>query len=257
MSFIIVNGCKLYFEVKGQGTPILFIHPPLLTHLNFENQMRELSKEFQVITFDIRGHGRSSYSEQPLNYPLISDDMKQLLNHLAIQKAFICGYSTGGTIALEFLLSHSDRALGGILISGLSEVSDWVLKGKIKAATILTKFKALSLLAMYVSLSNSNTKSSFHEMVKEEKKGTPKNIKEYYQYSLSYHCTNNLGNIKKPILLVFGKKDKGFYRYARLLHERLPNNELRWIQNGKHQLPTHSAGQLNWIMKQFIKKHVE
>lgn len=255
MPFIMANGCRIYFTIQGQGTPILFIHPPVLTHLNFENQMKELSKEFQVITFDIRGHGRSSFSKQPLTYPLIAEDMKHLLDHLNIQKAFICGYSTGGTIALEFLLSNSDRASGGILISGMSEVSDWALKNKIRVAITLAKLKALSALALYITLSNSNSKSSFWNMVKEEQKGNAQNIEEYYRYSLSYNCTNKLKNINSPILLIYGQKDQGFHRYAKLLHEKLPQNELIWIQDVKHQLPTKAAFQLNSLLKQFISTY--
>ncbi|MDQ0200277.1 alpha/beta fold hydrolase [Neobacillus ginsengisoli] len=256
MPFIMADDCEIYFTVQGQGTPILFIHPPLLTHFNFENQMKELSRDFQVITFDIRGHGRSSFSKQHLTYPLIAEDMKHLLDHLKIQKAFICGYSTGGTIALEFLLSNPDRASGGILISGMSEVSDWVLRNKIRVAITLTKLKGLSALALFIAWTNS-TKSSFWKMVKEEQKGNAQNIEEYYQYSLSYNCTNKLKNINKPILLIYGQKDQGFHRYAKLLHEKLPQNELIWIQDVKHQLPTKAAFLLNSQIKQFIYTYKE
>ncbi|WP_391558675.1 alpha/beta fold hydrolase [Robertmurraya sp.] len=257
MAFIMVNGCRLYFTVQGQGTPILFIHPPVLTHFNFKYQVEELSKYFQVITFDIRGHGRSAFSKQPLTYPLIVEDMKQLLNHLEIQKAFICGYSTGGSIVLEFLLSQADRAWGGIVISGMSEVSDWFLKNKIVLGITLAKSKALLALALSTSWTNTNTKSSFWKMVREEQKGNTQNIEEYYRYSLSYNCTNQLGKIETPVLLIYGQKDKGFYRYAKLMHAKLPNNELKWIENVKHQIPTKAAFELNDLMKQFIYTHKE
>lgn len=252
MPFFMVNGCKLYYTVQGQGTPILFVHPPLLTHFNFVNQMKELSKYFQIITFDIRGHGRSSFSKQPLTYPLIAEDMKQLLDHLEIQKAFICGYSTGGSIALEFFLSHADRAYGGILISGLSEISDQPLINKINIAITLIKLKATSLLSLYIFGTNMNTRSSFWKMVKEGRKGSPKNIEQYYRYSLTYNCTNQLEKIKTPALLVYGLKDQGFFRYAQLLYEKLPHNELKWIRDVKHQIPTKAAVELNGLIKQFV-----
>ena len=127
-----VDGISLYYTVKGKGIPIVFIHPPVLTCVNFKYQVEELSREFQVITFDIRGHGRSQYSEQPLTYPLIARDIKQLLDHLKIKKAFICGYSTGGSIVLEYLLHSADRSLGGIVISGMSQVSTKYLKKKFR-----------------------------------------------------------------------------------------------------------------------------
>lgn len=257
MPYIMVNGCSLYFTVQGQGTPLLFIHPPVLTHFNFEYQMKELPRYFQVITFDIRGHGKSSYSKQPLTYSLIAEDMKHILDHLKIQKAFICGYSTGGTIALEFLLSEADRASGGIVISGMSEVSDRSLRSKIVLAITLAKLKALSALAFSTAWTNTNTKSSFWKMFKEERKGTAQNIEEYYQSCLSYNCTNKLETIKSPILLTYGQKDQGFYRYAQLLHDKLPRSELIWIQHAKHQLPTMAALELNGLIKQFINTHTE
>ena len=112
MPMLDLDGISLYYTVKGKGIPIVFIHPPVLTSVNFKYQMDELSKKFKVITFDIRGHGRSKYSKQAITYQLIVEDIKHLLDHLEVKKAFICGYSTGGSISLEFLLSHGDRALG-------------------------------------------------------------------------------------------------------------------------------------------------
>jgi pimeloyl-ACP methyl ester carboxylesterase len=257
MAFIMVNDCKLYFTVQGQGTPIVFIHPPVLTHLNFEYQMKELSKYFRVITFDIRGHGRSSFSKQPLTYPLIAKDIEQLLDHLKIQKAFICGYSTGGTIALEFLLSKADRAWGGIVISGMSEISDWFLKNKVVLGITLSKLKAISALALSISWTNTNTKSSFWKLFKEERKGTAQNMEEYYRYSLTYNCTNNLEKIKSPILLIYGQKDQAFHRYAKLLYDQLPQSDLKWIPEVKHQLPTKAAFEINGLIKEFINMNKE
>jgi Predicted hydrolases or acyltransferases (alpha/beta hydrolase superfamily) len=250
--FFKVNGCRLYYTVQGQGTPILFIHPPLLTHFNFVSQTKKLSKSFQIITFDIRGHGRSSYSRQPLTYPLIAEDMKELLDHLKIQRAFICGYSTGGSIALEFFLSHPDRAYGEILISGLSEITDRSLIIKLNIATTLIRFKIMPLLSLFIFGSNMNTISSFWKVMREGRKGSSQNIEQYYRYSLTYNCTNQLEKIKTPVLLVYGLKDQGFFRYAQLLHEKLPHNELKWIRDVKHQIPTKAADELNDLIKQFI-----
>jgi len=257
MSYITVNGCQIYYTVHGEGTPLLFIHPPVLTHINFQYQIEELSKYFQVIAFDIRGHGRSAYSKEPLTYPLIVSDMKHILDHLEIEKAFICGYSTGGTIALEFLLSHADRASGAIIISGMSEVSDWMLKSEISMGVALAKTKAVTALALSISWSNSTTRALYREMVREAQKGNAKNMEEYFRYSLSYHCTNQLGEIHHPVLLVYGQKDHLFKRYAKLLHNKLPHNQLSWIQHAKHQIPTKSAFKLNELMKQFLYSHQE
>jgi pimeloyl-ACP methyl ester carboxylesterase len=252
MPMVDLGGINMYYSVKGEGTPIVFIHPPLLTSANFRYQIDELSQNFKVITFDIRGHGRSSYSVQPITYPLIVEDIKRLLDHLRIPKAFLGGYSTGGSIVLEFLLTFPDRSLGGIVISGMSEVGDWYLKNRISLAGILSKAGCIRFLASAVTWGNSNTKETFQELLIEAVKGNARNIEQYYRYSLHYNCTNRLTSIDLPILLVYGTKDKSFYGYANLLHEKLPFNNLKFLRNEKHQLPTKAAKDLNQLINQFI-----
>ena len=257
MPMLDVGGSNLYYTVKGKGIPIVFIHPPVLTCVNFKYQIEELSQKFKVIVFDIRGHGRSQYSRQPITYSLIATDIRHLLDHLKVEKAFICGYSTGSSVALEFLLTFTERALGGILIGGMSEVGDGYLKNKISLGVKLAKTKAVSCLALSISWSNSNTYKLFRKMFKEAQKGSAKNFEQYYRYSLHYNCTNQLKNIKLPVLLVYGKKDKPFYDHAKLLHEKLPCNELKFIGNVKHQIPTKAAKDLNEMIKQFAFIHTE
>lgn len=256
MPMLNVGESNLFFTVKGHGIPIVFIHPPLLTSVNFQYQMEELSQHFQVIIFDIRGHGKSEYSSKPITYPLIVHDIKQLLNHIGVNKAFICGYSTGASIALEFLLTTPERALGGIVISGMSEVSDWLLKQRISLAIRLAKSRTVPILAWSICRSNSNTKKLFKKMKQDAKRGDTENIRQYYQYSLNYNCTNQLRNIKVPIILIYGKKDKSFRRYASILHKKLPCNELKMIENLDHRIPTKAASEVNKIISHFIKNRV-
>lgn len=252
MPMLKLNDTNLYYSVQGNGIPIVFIHPPVLTSVNFKYQIEELSKFFKVISFDIRGHGSSQFSPQPITYPLIAQDICCVLDHLQIKQVYICGYSTGGSVVLEFLQAFANRALGGIVISGMSEVKDQHLNNKITLGMNLAKAGAVSILAWSVSWSNSNTKRLFIEMFKAARRGNAKNIEQYYQYSLQYNCTDQLAYMNLPILVVYGKKDKAFSYYANLLHEKLPYSELLGIDHVKHQIPTKAARCLNESIKTFI-----
>lgn len=255
MSVINIEEVNLYYHVQGKGIPIVFIHPPLLTSMNFIYQVNELSNHFKVIVFDIRGHGNSSFSEKALTYPLISHDIKQLLDYLKIDKAFICGYSTGGSIALDFLLTYPKRSLGGILIGAMSEVKDPSLKNRITLGVKLAKWKAHKALALSVSFTNSNTGQLFKDLYINATKGKAQNIEQYYRYSLHYNCTDRLDQINFPVLLLYGEKNKAFHRYAHLLHEKLPVNDFILIGEMKHQLPTKAAVEVNDFIKQFVSTH--
>ncbi|QSO48257.1 alpha/beta fold hydrolase [Alicyclobacillus mengziensis] len=256
MSTMTVNGVSLYYVVKGQGIPIILIHPPVLTSISFAAQLRELSQECQTIAFDIRGHGKSQESAKPVTYPLIASDMKELMSGLGIEKAFLCGYSTGGSIVLEFLLRYPERAYGGIIVSGISEVHDLRLKTRMLLGMVVAKLGAMRTLALSLAWSNSE-RSMFWKTFQDAKKGNNQNAAEYYRYSLTYNCTDQLSEIKSPVLLVYGDKDKGFHSYGQLLHRLLPHNEFVYIRDVKHQIPSKAATAFHEVVKKFIDSPCE
>jgi len=248
-----INGTMLYYEVSGQGIPIVFIHPPLLTSANFKYQQAHLSDQFQIITFDIRGHGRSQASSVPITYELIVQDIIRLLDHLQIHKAYVCGYSTGGGVALRAMLDYPDRFAGGILISAMSEVSDIVLRSRIQIAIGLSAWQpTLRLLMWGISWGNSDQVHTFRDLLKDSRRGTMRNIHEYYRYSLSYNCTNQLARISSPVLLLYGAKDKGFTKYRKILQQHLREWKLMILQQEKHQLPTKAAEEICQAIKTWI-----
>ncbi|MGM9925700.1 MAG: alpha/beta fold hydrolase [Bacillus sp. (in: firmicutes)] len=255
MPMLDVEGCSLHYTVKGEGIPIVFIHPPLLTSANFMYQLQGLSEKYKVITFDIRGHGKSGYSKLPITYSLIVEDLTRILDCLGIKKAYICGYSTGGSIALEFLLAKAGRALGGIVASGMPQVKDLYLKQRISFAARLAKPRIIPLLSLAITWGNSNTSQTFRALYKDASTGDSRNIEQYYRYSLHYNCTRLLSDIGLPVLLVYGSKDTSFHKYAHILHDELPNSELVFLKKVKHQLPTKAAAALNERIDAFIQTH--
>lgn len=251
MTMIRIHGVNLYYITKGQGIPIIFVHPPILTSTSFSAQLRGLSKQYQIIAFDIRGHGKSSPSKATVTYSLIASDIKELMNALQIDKAFLCGYSTGGSVVLEFLLLYPDRAHGGIIIGGISEVHDVRLKVRIALGMLLAKWGAMKTLAFSLAWSNSERRMRW-KTFQDAQLGNSENAEQYYRYSLKYHCTDQLPQIRRPVLLVYGEKDKGFHSYGKLLHELLPQNEFIVIRDVKHQIPSKASRQLHQAITHFV-----
>jgi pimeloyl-ACP methyl ester carboxylesterase len=113
------RGVKIHFLVEGKGEPIVLIHA---LHSSAEINWRltgvfgELSRDHQVVAFDLPGHGRSDKPENEDAYGLqLVEDVALLLDHLKIEKAHIVGYSLGGMVAMKFLATHPDRALSGTI----------------------------------------------------------------------------------------------------------------------------------------------
>jgi pimeloyl-ACP methyl ester carboxylesterase len=250
----LINGYDMHYIDQGRGTAILFIHPPVLTSLNFSYQIQGLLPHFRTVAFDIRGHGQSGASEQPLTFPLIVEDIRQLLDRLGIEKCFLCGYSTGSSILLEFLLTYPERALGGIVIGGMSEARKGWLRNFLSLGVVLSKIGAVSTIALSTAWSQVQDYASFRTLFNDAKKTRAKQAEQYYQYSLTYNCTSRLPEIRLPILLVYGGRDKPFHPYADLLHRQLPDSELVFIPHADHRIPTKAPETLNARMKQFIDR---
>ncbi|WP_235549504.1 MULTISPECIES: alpha/beta fold hydrolase [unclassified Paenibacillus] len=249
-----MNGTQLNVEITGTGTPIVFIHPPLLTLQTFAYQREQLSDHYQVITFDIRGHGASKSSERAFSYALIVEDIRQMLDYLGIEKAFLCGYSTGSSVLLEALLTYPKRFLGGIVVSGMSELTDPYNKSRVwLAAQMAGSGLFMNLLKKAITFGNADNAATYQELYQSSVSDDAKNVKPYYEQALTYTCTRRLRGIQHPILLIYGQKDRTFHRYANILHEELPHSSLYFIKDAKHQIPIKNPSKMNDLIRLWVE----
>ena len=102
-----VNGIEIaydYLQTKSHHAgdpPIVLIHGFPYSRAMWAEQVKELGEEFQVITYDLRGHGESQVAPGPYTMELLADDLKALLDHLRVQKVALGGFSMGGCLALH------------------------------------------------------------------------------------------------------------------------------------------------------------
>ena len=105
-----INGIDIYYEVYGEGEPVLLIHGGLANGDHWVNIIPALTDAgYQAIVMDSRGHGRSSFDETPISYEVMASDVLGLMDHLEIDKADIVGWSDGGIIGLEIAINDPER----------------------------------------------------------------------------------------------------------------------------------------------------
>lgn len=255
MPFVEVNGTSIHYQDKGSGLPILFLHPPLLEGSNFHYQLEQLSDHYRIIAMDFQGHGKSGHSSAPVTFSLMARDIRGLLDVLAIPQALICGYSAGGSVALEAMLTFPDRFLGGILLSATSEVSDPLLKSKFRVALCTTSLHVKRLMTASIAWTNADSPQTYRMLYSNSMTGNIRSYMQYYRSSVNYNCTDRLKEIRVPVLLLYGGKDSLFRKYANLLKDRLPDAELDFVPGAKHHLPTKWAVPTNERIRQWIGQH--
>ena len=114
--FIKVNDTNLYYEVHGNGTPIILVHGNSETHKIFDVLIGELKNNHTVYAIDSRNHGKSDRTKS-VSYDLMADDIIGFIEKLQIDKPIIYGFSDGGIIGLLIAIKKP-QTLSKLIISG-------------------------------------------------------------------------------------------------------------------------------------------
>ena len=114
-----VGGVNLYYEEVGGGRPLVFVHEFAGDCWSWQPQVRFFARRYRTIAFNARGYPPSDVPLDPAAYSQqqAADDIKGVLDHLAIPKAHVVGLSMGGYATLHFGLSYPDRALS-LVVAG-------------------------------------------------------------------------------------------------------------------------------------------
>lgn len=105
----------LHHKIYGEGEPLIVLHGLFGMLDNWQTFARQLSDSFQVITVDLRNHGRSFHDEDS-SYQAMAEDIKVLLNELGLDLAHFLGHSMGGKAICQFALNHPDKVNSLIVV---------------------------------------------------------------------------------------------------------------------------------------------
>src|SRR5260370_28827647 len=150
-----VNGVKMYYEVHGNGEPVVLLHGAFMTITNnWTGWIAELSKTRKVIAVEMQAHGRTADIERDITYENLADDVAALLEKLKIPKADLIGYSMGGAVAMQCAIRHPDKVRKVVVISSTFR-RDGMVKEALDAFPKLTAdaFKGSPIEAEYKKLS--------------------------------------------------------------------------------------------------------
>ncbi len=243
---------SLYYEINGQGTPIVFVHPPVMGHRVFKHQKR-LSKDYQPIFYDLRGHGRSSQGNTPLSIELLAKDIKCLLDELNIRKAVVCGFSNGGTIAQEFALLYPERTEALILCGSYSQVNSFNLKSMLRFGMAMAKIRKIPLVAKIQAKSHKYFKEDEAEFYEYGKSAHSESVYEFCKAGLYYNSTPSLYRLSMPVLLVYGSLEKTMHHYRLPFQKYASNLKVVYIEGANHEVPPRQFPEFNQLIHQFLQ----
>ncbi|HEX7286971.1 MAG TPA: alpha/beta fold hydrolase [Candidatus Angelobacter sp.] len=109
MPLLELQDATLHYELKGKGEPVLFIQGCGVTGSGWDMQVKELSSDFECLTFDNRGIGKSTNAAETLTVEQMAADARTLLDAVGWESAHVVGHSLGGVIAQQLALDAPER----------------------------------------------------------------------------------------------------------------------------------------------------
>ena len=124
--YLPVNGIKVYYEVYGEGRPIVLLHGAFMTiDMNWGQLIPELSKTRKVIAIELQGHGHTPFSDRKLDFATLASDVEGVMNHLKVDSADVAGYSMGGSVAYQLAIQSPKRITRLVIISSTYKSTGW------------------------------------------------------------------------------------------------------------------------------------
>lgn len=259
--YVELNGARIFYQVTGQGEPMLLIHGYPLSGALFSRVRDELSMYFQVITIDLRGYGMSETPDIPDSIQVYAEDALALLDHLGIETAIVGGMSMGGPITLEMYQLAPERFSGMILIDTIAAAATPAEAGQWRGVAEMVEMGGIAAILPVV----------VHEMLSGDTRMMHPELVSYLEtVMLAASAEAGIGGatalatrpdytallpqIQVPTLVYVGQDDMIYpFEIARMMHQAIPGSELAIIPNAAHAAIFEEPGQSamaihNWAL---------
>ncbi len=263
MPTVEINSTALYYTDSGpkDAEALIFIHGFPFSHEMWDEQAALFETAYRVVTYDIRGHGKSAVGNGHYLIDFFADDLFGLMDHLKIRSAHIAGLSMGGYIALRAIERSPERFLSLMLCNTKSEPDPDA--GKLKRADAVRTI----LQSGVPAYAESFLKAVFAPASFDKIPGIVEKIRKIILATSAETLCNtlialaarsdtspSLSQIKVPALVIAGKHDQLIPpAAAQATADRIKTSEFHVIENAAHMSNLEAAEEFNGLIQAFLK----
>lgn len=257
--FIDVPGGKLWYEVRGEGLPLVLLHDGLVPSGTWDDQMPAFARLFRTVRYDRRGYGRSEAAKQAFSDV---DDLHAVLEALKIDRAVLVGCSNGAKLAVDYALAHPDRVetlvLVGPVVSGLPYSEHFQRRGLENFRPMFRDKSADGLIEAWVRdpyiLGPASTRA--RERLRELLKGSPNPLVNRGMQSREAErpAKGRLAEIQVPALILAGESDiPDVHAHAGVLEAGIQGSQRRVIPGAGHLIHLEKPDLFNETVLAFLR----
>ncbi|MBI5402695.1 MAG: alpha/beta hydrolase [Ignavibacteriae bacterium] len=262
MKEIYFNNLKIS-DYEGSGKPLVFIHAFPLSSEMWNPQTEYFSSKFRVITYDVRGLGKSKSEHNQFTMETYANDLLSVLNHLNLEDVFACGLSMGGYILQRAYIKKPESFKALVLADTRSERDD--NNGLINRSNVIENLKAgkrkqfisefLQKLVNKKSYENPLIRNFLENII--EGNSTEGICGAQLALATRINATEYLRDFKVPVLILVGENDiLTPVSSAESMKSRIPESEMKIIKNSGHLSNIENTEEFNRCLSEFLEKFV-
>ncbi|MFX0007778.1 MAG: alpha/beta fold hydrolase [Promethearchaeota archaeon] len=247
-NYVNIGDIRMYYATFGTGEPVFLLHGGMVDYTSWFFQIKELAKNFRIITPDTRAHGRTTDSDKPLSYQLFASDISQMMEKLDIKKASFVGWSDGGCTSLALGLKYPKLVNKLVLCETPYNISNFYPE-------IFENFNN-------VDLNNLPKDYKFIKKAYEKVAVDPDNWLNLIEKEMDLakrepnFTLEQLKNIESPTLIIFGGEEQLYpLKVMQEMADAIPNSRLEVIPGGTHLVLMEKPKLINQLIVSFLKNN--
>ncbi len=255
------DGFDIYYEIRGAGRPVLFLHGLGSSSQDWAAQWEAFTARHRMITVDLRGHGLSAKPRQSYSIPLFAKDVATLIRNLDIAPLDIVGISMGGMVALQLALDAPQNIRRLVIVNSTPTIRPQMFTFSqnlhfIQRRLVLMLF-GMRGMGWYLSrlLFPVPEQAELRRVCRER---WVKNDRRAYEASMRaivrWNVTRRISEIKLPTLVIAGRQDFIPLSYKKAYTSLMPNANLVVIENSRHATPVDQMEAFNRIVLDFLNE---
>ncbi|GGA19766.1 alpha/beta fold hydrolase [Paenibacillus physcomitrellae] len=263
MPFANLNGTKLYYEMKGNGVPIVFVHGHGLTHSMFREQMDYFSENYKVIVCDLRGNGKSGKLSQSKEEILDTQctDLIILLNELQIREAVFVGVSYGGILVQHLASSYPNRVKALVIVDSISpeaETSGTLRKIQLAAAycSWVTYYAPSEWILPALRLSYQRWRPAYQVIRRSMLEKRPRELYKQRIAMALAHLPTSMELFSKPVLCLAADSSEYELHKMEALAARIRNAQFGVISDSLSPSNLCQPDLFNQVVRSFLETSV-
>jgi pimeloyl-ACP methyl ester carboxylesterase len=251
-----INNADLWYDVMGQGEPLLLHHGYTASRVNWMPVAERLKDRYQIILIECRGAGESEHTQSGYEIAQYALDVVGLLDHLALERVAFAGHSMGGGIGFQLGVHHSARLTKLILKAaipsgGIGPYSQELLDQQLAARRRGDRTFFLNRYHQGRTLAELEDDDWFEDRVNHLMTISDGHLAGGLETMSNLNLTAQLGNLITPTLVIAGSGD-GLLNANLQDYQRLPNADLAVLSRVGHEVAVHAPDAVAEAIDKFM-----